>query len=120
MAAKAPYLAMARRFVSRRANHHRSLDMNAKQPSQPEATGEATRGAVIAGAILPGAMLQGSRDGSSAFDGSRSLDGLRPLFRDDAREADESGRPKESPGHVHAAFTGLLALGTIALLALGR
>ena len=84
--------------------------MNAKQPSQPYATGDVIRDAIVAGTILPAASLPGFRDGS------------RLAFRDEqhADQPDQSGQSKHLPGRVHAAFTGLLALGTIAILALGR
>ena len=83
--------------------------MNANRTFTPKATGAATSSTEVTGTIPPGLTLLGFRDG------------WRQPFRDEAQDpkptAEEPGVKAE---HVHAAFTGLLALGTIAMLALGR
>ena len=81
--------------------------MTAKQTSNPE-IGDANRTAEVAGRIPPGLTLMGFRDAS------------RLAFRDKgSRQASASGR-NVRPKHIHAAFTGLIALGSIAMLVLGR
>ena len=82
--------------------------MNANLSSNPT-TGAATRNAAVTGAIQPGLTLLGFRDAS------------RLAFRDKHSAAQQQpAKPKDDTGRVHAAFTGILALGSIAMLALGR
>jgi hypothetical protein len=82
--------------------------MNANRSFNPNATGEATSSAEVTGTIPPGLTLLGFRDGS------------RLAFRDKSLAGKKPATPKVNAGHVHAVFTGLLALGTIAMLAFGR
>jgi hypothetical protein len=102
-----PYLLFARCNTTA-AHHERSHDMNANLSSNPT-TGAATSGHEVTGAIQPGLTLLGFRDAS------------RLAFRD-KHSADKQKQAKSriEAGHVHAAFTGLVALGSIAMLALGR
>ena len=79
--------------------------MKANLSSNPTAGG-AIRNAEIDRAIPPGLTLLGFRDAS------------RLAFRDKHR-ADKSA-PKLDANHVHATISGLVALGSIAMLALGR
>jgi len=82
--------------------------MNANLSSNPT-TGAATRDVEVTGAIPPGLTLLGFRDAS------------RLAFRD--KHIADKQKPAKSrfdSEHVHAAFTGILALGSIALLVFGR
>ena len=89
--------------------------MNAN-PSFNPTNGEATRNAAVTGKIPPGLTLLGFRDAS------------RLAFRDrHSQPAQQPAKPEAQPAkadvkleHVHAAISGLVALGSIALLALGR
>ena len=81
--------------------------MNANLSSNPT-TGAATRTAEVTGAIQPGLTLLGFRDAS------------RLAFRDKHSAEQQPAKPKVDSGRVHAAFTGILALGSIAMLAFGR
>ena len=82
--------------------------MNANHSSNPT-TGAATRDAEVTGAIQPGLTLLGFRDAS------------RLAFRDKHRaDKQKPAKTKVDYGHVHAAFTGILALVSIATLAFGR
>ena len=72
-------------------------------------TGAATRNTEVTCAIQPGLTLLGFRDAS------------RLAFRDKTSSPRQKpAEPKVKREHAHAAFSGLLALGTIAMLALGR
>ena len=83
--------------------------MNANRTFNLKATGEATRSTEVTGAIPPGLTLLGFRDGG------------RLRFRDKSQDQKQApAKPRVKPEHAHAAYTGLLALGTIAMLALGR
>ena len=83
--------------------------MNANRTFNPNTTGAATSSAEVTGAIPPGLTLLGFRDG------------WRSPLRDESRNPKQTpAKPKVKSEHVHAAFTGLFALGTIAMLALGR
>ena len=82
--------------------------MKANLSSKPNA-GAATRSTEVTGAIPPGLTLLGFRDAA------------RLAFRDKhSAEKQKPAKPKLDAGHVHAAFTGLVALGSLAMLALGR
>ena len=80
--------------------------MKAKTSSNPSA-GAATRGTEVTGRIPAGLTLLGFRDPSRLASRNRQPDGEQP-----------AGKVK--PEHIHAAFTGLFAVGTIAMLVLGR
>ena len=82
--------------------------MNANLSSNPT-TGAATRDVEVTGAIPPGLTLLGFRDASRlAFRDKHSADKQKPA------------KSRIDSEHVHAAFTGILALGSIALLIFGR
>ena len=83
--------------------------MNANRTFTPNATGAATGSAEVTGAIPPGLTLLGFRDG------------WRQPFRDESQDPKQTpAKPEVKSEHAHAAFAGLFALGTIAMLALGR
>jgi hypothetical protein len=91
-----------------RETHRKDYDMKANLSTNPT-TGAAARASEVTGAIQPGLTLLGFRDAS------------RLAFRDKNSSAKQKPtEPKVKPEHAHAAFSGLLALGTIAMLALGR
>jgi hypothetical protein len=81
--------------------------MKAKISSTPS-TGAAIRDAGVSGRIPVGLTLLGFRDASRLA-----------ALRDKQPGGNQPGR-KLKPEHIHAAFTGLFAIGTIAMLALGR
>lgn len=86
--------------------------MNANHPTEPKTTGQAFRSANVAGVIPPGLTLLGFRDGHRLASHDQG--------RNDGNDNEANDSSGAGAGRVHAAFTGLLAIGTIALLALGR
>ena len=82
--------------------------MNANLSSNPNA-GAANRGTEVTGAIPPGLTLLGFRDASRlAFRDKHSADKQKPA------------KSKLEAGHIRAAFNGLLAVASVAMLAFGR
>jgi hypothetical protein len=78
--------------------------MSANQSFNP-ASGAANGSAAVTGKIPPGLTLLAFRDAS------------RLAFRDKARDPANSTTPKLTAEKIHAGFTALVALASIALLA---
>ena len=81
--------------------------MSANLSSNPT-TGEANRSAEVTGRIPPGLTLLAFRDAS------------RLAFRDKTRDEAKSTRSKMTAAKIHAGFTAVVALASIALLAFGH
>ena len=78
--------------------------MSANQSFNPR-TGAANVSAAVTGRIPPGLTLLAFRDAS------------RLAFRDKARDQANTAKPKLTADKIHAGFTALVALASIALLA---